>query len=146
MRMQDALGRYLADHGLIDDPGSPEAWYSGGWFTARVFGVRIPIVPRAGFRAGLPAHDAHHMLLGYATTWAGECETAAWELASGGCGRHGLYWIDRLFFLLLAPMIAPLRTWHAFRAGLGRRNLYGLDAERLLAMDAEQVARRLDRA
>ena len=47
------------------------------------------------------------MLNDYPTNWVGECATAAWELASGGCGPYLAYWIDRLLFLVIAFAMAP---------------------------------------
>ena len=81
------------------------------------------------------------MLNGYQTDWVGECETAAWELASGGCGRYPAYWIDRIFFMLIAIAIAPRRSARAWRRGMGHRNLYRVPPKRLLAMNIEEARR-----
>jgi hypothetical protein len=80
------------------------------------------------------------MLNGFPTDWPGECETAVWELASGGCGKYVIYWVDRIIFLLIAPVIAPARCLRAWQLGLGKKNFYRLDSKQLLAMqlaDAE---------
>ncbi len=142
---QEALGEFLVAQKLAKKNDGREDWYGGNWFYSSILGVRVPIFPRFGFRQGLPAHDLHHMLNGYPTSWVGECETAAWELASGGCGRHVAYWIDSVFFLAIALPVAPMRTVRAWRRGLHQRNLYRLDPERLLAMDLVEVRRYLSR-
>ena len=143
MTAEEALGEYLVAQKIAKkSEGSGRAdWYAGHWFYSNLWGVTVPIFPLFGFRQGLPAHDLHHMLNDYDTSWLGECETAAWELASGGCGRHVVYWIDRLLFVVIALVMAPLRTARAFREGWGQRNLYRLDPETLLALDLEDVRR-----
>lgn len=123
---------------LFGDPGAP---VSGYWFYTTTLGVKVPVFPRFGFQKGLPAHDIHHMLNGYPTHWVGECEVAAWELASGGCAYHLLYWIDRLLFLALALITAPVPSVRAWRRGWGQKNLYPLDPEELLAMDLDTLRR-----
>jgi hypothetical protein len=141
MTTEEALGKFLVAHQLAKKGDGRDDWYAGNWFSMQIFGVQVPFFPRFGFRQGLPAHDTHHMLNDYPTNWVGECETAAWELASGGCGGHLLYWIDRLFFLVLALAIAPLRSARAWQRGWHQQNLYRFDPDRLLAMDLDEVRR-----
>lgn len=117
MTTLEALGKYLVAQKIAHKGGSREEMYGGVWFFTTILGVKLPIFPRIGFQNGLPAHDTHHMLNSYATNWVGECETAAWELASGGCGRYFVYWIDRLFFLGIALVSAPMRSWRAWQRG-----------------------------
>ncbi len=143
MTTEEALAAHLAEQGIIESGRGRGELYKERWFYARIFGTRVPIFPLLGFRTGLAAHDTHHMLTGYDTSWTGESEVAAWELASGGCGRYLAYWIDRTLFFPLGLVLAPIRTLRAFRAGLGRRNLYRLRPERLLAMDLDEVQRRI---
>ncbi len=137
MTMEEALGNYLTEQNIAKARSGREL-YADKWFYASVFGRQLPFFPKAGFRGGLAAHDGHHMLNGYATNLTGECEVAAWELASGGCGRHFAYWIDRLSFMAIAVAIAPARSVRAWRRGWGQRNLYRLPSERLLAMDLSE--------
>ena len=141
MTTQEALGKFLVAQKVAKQGDGPEDFYGGYWFYADILGVRVPFFPRVGFQRGLPAHDTHHMLNGYPTNWVGECETAAWELASGGCGPHVAYWIDRVFFLAIALVMAPIRTVRAWRRGWGQQNLYRLDRDQLLAMELAEVRR-----
>ncbi len=141
MTVEEALGNHLVAENVAGKGDTSGDWYADRWFYANIFGVKVPFFPRAGFRGGLPAHDTHHMLNGYATDWVGECETAAWELASGGCGLYPAYWIDRVFFLAIALVTVPVQTVRAWRRGWGQRNLYRLDPQRLLAMDLAEVRR-----
>lgn len=137
----DALGRYLAERGLIEPRTPRDSWYAGPWFHVQLWGRRIPIFPMLGFRGAVAVHDVHHMLTGYKTNWISECEIAGWELASGGCGRYAAFWLDRLGFAALGLFCAPSRTLRAFAAGFGKRNLYGLDTEAVLDREIDEVCR-----
>ena len=141
MTTEEALGEFLAAQRVAKQGEGRDEWYAGKWFYTPIFGVYVPFFPHFGFRRGLPAHDTHHMLNRYPTNWVGECETAAWEIASGGCGRHVVYWIDRLLFLLLALAIAPIRSLRAWQRGWSQQNLYRLDPNQLLDMDLAEVRR-----
>ena len=132
--IREALSDYLVAKDLAKLGDGPEQWYGGNWFSTSFRGVQIPFFPKFGYRGGLVAHDCHHMLNDFSTDWSGECETAVWELASGGCGKYIIYWIDRIFFMLLAPFIAPARCLRAWRLGYGKKNFYRVDSKLLLAM------------
>ena len=69
-------------------------------------------------------HDLHHIVTNYDTSWTGESEIAAWELASG-CRRHWVAWGLNLGALAIGLVIAPRRTWRAFVRGRRSGNLYG---------------------
>jgi hypothetical protein len=60
---------------------------------------------------------------------------SAWELGSGGCGRHVLYWIDRLTFSVLGLVLAPRAALHAFARGRRGHNFFACDPEDVLRMD-----------
>jgi hypothetical protein len=141
MKTEEALAEFLVAHKLAEKGDGRNDWYAGAWFHTSMFGVQVPFFPRLGFRHALPAHDTHHMLNEYSTGWVGECETAAWELASGGCGLDPVYWIDRLLFGVLSGVIAPIRSARAWRRGWRQRNLYGVDPDELLEMDLAEVRR-----
>ncbi len=141
MTTEEALREFLVDQKVAQKDDGREALYADKWFYIAIRGVQLPFFPKVGFRGGLAAHDTHHMLNGYSTNWVGECETAAWELASGGCGHHIAYWIDRVSFLALALVTVPIRSLRAWRRGWGQHNLYRLDPDRLLAMDIADVRR-----
>jgi hypothetical protein len=104
--------------------GFDETSYSTNW-------VRFGIGPLAFYIPNLPArkraaplHDLHHIATGYDTTWAGEAEVSAWELASGGCGRHTIAWLFVLSGALLGCFISPRRVVRAWNRGTGSRNLF----------------------
>jgi hypothetical protein len=146
MTTEEALSEYLVAQNVAEKDDGRKDLYESRWFYAPILGVQVRVFPRFGFQKGLPAHDTHHMLNGYPTNWVGECETAAWELASGGCASHLIYWIDRLFFLAMALVVAPMRSVRAWQRGWGQRNLYRFEPDQLLAMDLAEVRRYVSRA
>ncbi len=138
---EEALGEYLVERHVIEPGCPPEDWYKGSWFYIYTAGRKVPFFPTFGFKRGLAQHDVDHMLSGYDTSWTGEGELAAWELASGGCGTNVMFWLDRLFFLPIAFLMAPIRAARAFRRGLHCRNAFRLRRDEMLAMDVEELRR-----
>jgi hypothetical protein len=57
------------------------------------------------------------------TSWTGEAEIAAWELA-GGCASYRAAWLLNLLAFSLGLIIAPVRTWRALQRGRSSANLY----------------------
>ncbi len=78
--------------------------------------------PKARSRV-LPLHDLHHIATGYDTSWRGEAEIAAWELAAG-CGRYVVPWVLNLAVSGVGLFIAPKRLWRAFVRGRHCTTLY----------------------
>jgi hypothetical protein len=138
---ESELSRYLAARGIIEAADPPEQWYADNWIYYRIGKHRIPYFPIVGLREPTLLHDLNHLLSGYDTTWAGEFGVAGWELASGGCSRFIFFWIDRVIFVLLGLIFAPLRTIRGFRAGRGCRNAYRLDPVRVLKLPFDEVQR-----
>ncbi len=129
---------------FVDHSRYLDAWLDTNWLTIKMFGHFVPVFPAWGMHNALSMHDVHHALTGYNTKLAGEAETAAWEIASGGCGFNLFFWIDRLVILLPAALIIPRRMFRAFRRGLGCRNLYRRRQEDVFATDFDELVRRVD--
>ena len=139
MTTEEALGDYLVERRIVEAGTPPDQWYASGWIYLRVLGLKIPFFPIYGLRGPVMRHDLHHMLSGYETTWRGECELGAWELASGGCGWNVYMWFDRLFFLLVGLIFTPRATARAFARGRTHHNLYRRRTSELLATDLDEV-------
>ncbi len=75
-------------------------------------------------------HDLTHLLTGYDTSWTGEGEVAAWELASGFPRKHWIGWVYAPMTFSIGFLISPLRVAKAFLRGWGQPNLYKLDIPR----------------
>lgn len=133
----------LWDHIQTADicPGTEtlDQWLSVRWFRVRIGTWAVPMLPIIGYRRSLILHDIHHLVTGYDTTNKGEMEIAAWEIASGGCGRSLFFWLIQLGALLLGLVVCPLRTSAALGTGWHQRNLYRRDPDQLLAMDYKEV-------
>ena len=136
MTAQDALSRFFVDQGLFPEGSTADDWIGDRWY--RMGGV--PVLPLVGkLKQSLILHDIHHLVTGYDTSWSGEFELAGWELGSGGCHTHFFFWFDRIGAFAFGLLTAPRRVLRAFRAGWHARNLYRLDAYRVLRMDVDEL-------
>jgi hypothetical protein len=115
--VRQARARYFAENGLS------EAGYEARWVALRAGPLRLVLPSTRARRRALPLHDLHHVATGYATTWTGEAEIAAWELAAG-CGRYRAAWALNLGAFGVGLVIAPRRTLRALRRGRTCRTLY----------------------
>jgi len=138
MTIEEALNQHFAATGIYAEGSTREDWYARNAIYLRVgsWKVPFPILRRAG---PIILHDVHHMLTGYPPTWKGEAELAGWEIGSGGCSWHILYWIDRLSFLIVGLVAAPAATARALARGLRGHNLFGRDPEAVLREDVDDV-------
>jgi hypothetical protein len=117
MTVRDARARYFAANGF-DESGYTDRW-------VRLQAGPIPIwFPNTSARVrSIRVHDVHHVVTGYATTWTGEAEIGAWEIASG-CADHAAAWVLNLMAMPIGLAIAPAATFRAFVRGRRSLNLY----------------------
>ncbi|MFP6661205.1 MAG: hypothetical protein VCB78_07095 [Myxococcota bacterium] len=140
MKLREALETYLVESGVRSTKTPTGQLYDNDWFVFYVGGKRLRLFRMSEKLRGIVAlHDAHHLLTGYGTAMRGEAEIAAWELASGGCGKSWLMWSDRISVLFLVAPFYPRAFARAFRRGFRRRNLYRLDPEATLERDLDEV-------
>ena len=131
------------------ESGLSEAGYTARWVKLKLgpFPLAFPNSPAR--QRAVRLHDLHHLATGYSTSWTGEAEIAAWELAAG-CGRYAAAWVLNLGAGLVGLFIAPRRTWRAFRRGRRCRSLYRTTgfSDGLLDMTVGELRARLgtDRA
>ncbi len=126
--VRTALAELLAARGIPADSG-----VSLRWVRVRMFGVPIVFPNFAARRAILFMHDVHHLLTGYETTWRGEAEIGAYEIATG-CKRYWAAWFFNIGGFLFGLVIAPRRMFRAFVRARDCTNFYGVPAERVGAM------------
>ncbi len=102
---------------------APDGGYGDKWVRLKVgrFAISFPNT-QSRVRA-VKLHDIHHILTEYATTWIGEAEIGAWEIASG-CGRHYPAWFLNFGALAIGLVLGPRRVRAAFIRGRHSRNLY----------------------
>ncbi len=104
--------------------GFGESSYRERWVVLRVRGFPLFAFLNTAQRVrSVRLHDLHHALTGYPTTWTGEGEIGAWELASG-CGNHWAAWVLNFWAALIGLTFTPRRVFAAFRRGRRERNLY----------------------
>ncbi|HEY8146841.1 MAG TPA: hypothetical protein VIG06_29375 [Kofleriaceae bacterium] len=115
--VREARDRYFRDNGFS------EASYTARWVKLKMGPIPLAFPNTAARRRAVPLHDLHHVATGYATSWTGEAEISAWELAAG-CGRYWAAWGLDIGGALVGLLIAPRRTWRAFRRGRRCRSLY----------------------
>ena len=119
MPVRDARARYFAENGFGD------GGYDDRFVVLRAAGVPVAMFPNTKQRVrSVRLHDVHHVLTEYDTSWTGEAEIAAWELASG-CGDHWAAWILNFWAAWIGLVIAPRAVWRASLRGWRSRNLYG---------------------
>jgi hypothetical protein len=106
----------------VNDFG-PDGGYSRAWVDFKLGPIPMPFPNTAGRRRAVRYHDLHHVLTGYATDMAGECEISAWEVGSG-CADQWTAWQLNLSGLFAGVLAWPRRTWRAFLRGRRSRNLY----------------------
>jgi hypothetical protein len=132
-----ARARYFARNGF------DERDYADRW--VRLQAGPIPLYfPNTRTRIrSVRVHDVHHVVTGYATSWTGEAEIGAWEMASG-CADHSAAWVLNLMALPIGLAIAPRATFHAFVRGRRSRNLYRQTIdEALLGRHVDELTRAL---
>lgn len=116
MTMFDARQRYFSDNGF-------DGSYSERWVKLKAGPIPIYFYNAAGRRRAVQIHDLHHIATGYQTTWTGEAEIAAWEVA-GGCGRFAWAWFLNLSAFAIGLTVAPRSAFRAFVRGRHSHNFY----------------------
>jgi hypothetical protein len=104
----------------------PEDATVSKWFWVSYGPITVPY-PNPKIRRDLiKYHDLTHLLTGYKTTWTGEGEIAAWELASGFTRKHWAGYLYSPLTLTVGFFIAPFKVIRAFKSGFKQNNIYHL--------------------
>ena len=98
----DALSLGAARAQYFARSGFDESSYVDRWVRLQAGPLRLWLPNTAARVRAVRLHDLHHVVTGYDTSWTGEAEIGAWELASG-CADHYAAW-----FLNLSAMITVL--------------------------------------
>lgn len=133
-----ARATYYEVNGFGSDGGD-----SLDWVPLKLWKITLKIPNSEGRKKAVRYHDLHHVVTGYGTSWAGEAEIGAWELASG-CLRFPVATVLNLSILAIGLVIAPGRVARAWARGRQTRNLYSEDSiEPLLPRSVESTRARL---
>ncbi|HEX4451439.1 MAG TPA: hypothetical protein VH143_11240 [Kofleriaceae bacterium] len=117
MLVRDARARYFAQNGFS------EASYRDRFTRIPLGPISLPMWNPPSRQRAVALHDVHHVATGYATTWSGEAEIGAWEIAAG-CGEFAAAWIYDAAAMAFGVAICPRRTFRAFVRGRRARSLY----------------------
>jgi len=141
LSLRDARERYFAINNF------PNGGYEESWVRMKVGPVPIGFPNTVARVKAVKFHDLHHVLTEYETTWRGETEIGAWEVATG-LAEHYQGWLLDLLAFAVGLVINPRRVYRAFMRGRQSRNLFDVTlSDELLARRVGDVRRelRLDR-
>ena len=119
LTLGEARARLFALGGLGEDGG-----YDDAWVKLKLWRVPLAFPNTEGRRRAVRFHDLHHVLTEYPTTWRGEFEIAAWEVA-GGIRRYWVAWLLDLLGFACGLVVFPRAVYRVFVRGRHSRNLYG---------------------
>lgn len=133
-----ARAEYFAANGFSD------AEYNDPWVKLGKLGpVPIAFPNSASRKRAVPLHDLHHVATGYPTTWTGEAEISAWEIAAG-CTDHWAAWVLNTGAFGYGVVLAPRRTYRAFMRGRRSKTLYYTGwSDALLELSVGELRERL---
>lgn len=117
LTLLDARQRYF------DQAGFNEDGYSDRWVRLKAGPIVFGFPNTQARVRAVKFHDLHHVLTEYDTTWPGEAQIGAWEIASG-CGRHYPAWLLNMAAVAVGLIIAPRAVYAAFIRGRKSTNLY----------------------
>ena len=138
LTLGEARRRLFALGGLGEDGG-----YGDAWVVLKLWRIPFAFPNTEGRRRAVRFHDLHHVLTEYPTTWRGEFEIAAWEVA-GGVARYWEGWLLDLLGFACGLAVYPRRVYRAFVRGRRSRNLYPEEwDEEILARRVGDERRRL---
>ena len=117
-----------------------EEAFTAKWAHIKIGPFSLPFPNPAPRREAVHLHDISHLVIGYDTSWAGEGELAAWELASG-FGPHWIGYFYAPFTFSVGLAVAPRRVARAMKRGCGSANPYklGLSRKEIEAMMVDEL-------
>lgn len=116
MKVSDALKMFYGSQKL-----GREA-FEDDFNWANFNGIQVPYPNLPWRKKMMHLHDVNHVLTEYDTSWIGEGEIAAFELASGYPGKTAVAYLYAPFSLAIGFLFSPSRIIQAFRRGLCMRN------------------------
>jgi hypothetical protein len=139
MTLRDARALYFKRSGFGEDGG-----YDERWIKVKVWRVPIWLPNTEGRVRAVKLHDLHHIVTEYPTTWRGEAEISAWEVASGGLHRYYAGWLLDLLNVAQGLVVNPRGLFRGFVRGRRSRNLFGETfTDEMLARRVGEVRRAL---
>lgn len=122
--VKEALYEFYKSHYFGEEASTAK------WVQVRLGPFKIPFPNPKLRREVIYLHDLTHLVTGYDTSWTGEGEIAAWELASGFPRKYWIGWIYPPMTFSIGLIISPKKVLQAFARGWKQPNLYKLDLPR----------------
>jgi hypothetical protein len=112
---------------FLDENGYSLEQYDAPRTPASLLGISFSVPNTTRHRWAIMLHDLHHVATGFGTDAVGEGEISAWE-ARRGIRPLGLY-VGSIVVggVILGLLVAPRRTWRAWRASGRGRSLFHRD-------------------
>jgi hypothetical protein len=140
LTVEKAISNFYDQNDFGDDGGVSKkiAWLKFGFFS-------IPIPNVESRRENVYLHDISHIVTDNDTTWKGESAVSAWEIASGGWGKHYILWLMTLWAMGLGAVFYPQNVLNSFKKGLTMRNglTSGLAKETLFKLSVSELKTQL---
>jgi hypothetical protein len=130
LTLREARSRYFEINNFKD------GGYEDRWVKMKAGPILIAFPNTKARVKAVKFHDLHHVLTEYPTTWRGEAQIGAWEVATG-CAHHYQGWLLNLLAFAVGLVICPTLVYRAFMRGRHSQNLY------LRVFDDELLARRV---
>jgi hypothetical protein len=118
LNLAEARELYFKNSGFGEETYTTDRW------------VRVDFGPlpfyflnTAGRKAIVPLHDLHHILNNYPTTFLGEAQIGAWEIASD-CRRVPIAWVLNREAIFFGSFINLRAIYDSYRRGKVAKNLY----------------------
>jgi hypothetical protein len=139
MNVRDARAEYFARNGFT------EASYRDRFTQIPLGPISLPMWNPPSRQRAVAFHDLHHVATGYATTWRGEAEIGAWEIAAS-CGELAAAWLYDAAAMAFGVAVCPRRTFRAFVRGRRARSLYtgNRAVDELLDLDVDELRAMLE--
>jgi len=120
------------------------------WMGVVMAGKHLKVLPKRlipkPLRDWLKVHDAHHLITGYKTDFAGEAEIATWALPRNGLNFEAgsrviplLTAVDSIIPTLVGLILIPKRIIRAWRRGKEEYSLRNLNSGLVLEMKFDQA-------
>jgi hypothetical protein len=118
LSLAEARRIYFDENGF-----GPNGGYDDAWVDFKLGPVPFPFPNTKPRVRAVKYHDLHHVVTGYETDFSGEVEIGAWEIGSG-CADMVAAWQLNLGAMGVGLLVAPRRSWRAFRLGRATKNFY----------------------
>lgn len=116
---RELLPVFYQQYNLDDDGGQNSSWVKIE-FTKKI-NLYFPNFDAR--RKAVFKHDVHHIATGYTSTFKGETEIGAWEIASG-CRHYWVAFVLDLHAVMIGVLFNPAGVYKAFVKGRRTKNLY----------------------